>query len=85
MLSTKKSVLGIAFILLVFIWIFPSWIYVFDATVFPVKAKIGSSWLWDPPMPYGVALDWTKNLIYSLGVILAALGLCLWASLTNKS
>lgn len=82
---TPKIILGMALLVLAFIWFFPSWLYVLDGADFSFRAKIGSSWLWAPPMPYGVTLDWTKNLSYSLAVVLVAGGLCLWSFLVDRT
>lgn len=79
-----RLILGAAFLLLTFIWVFPSWVYVLDSPHFAFKAKIGSSWLWDPPMPFGASLDWVKNFSYSLAVLLVAAALCLWARLGTR-
>ncbi len=83
--KTLKLIWGVALLMLFFIWIFPSWVYVWEGPNFAFKAKIGSSWLWAPPMPYGASLDWFKNISYSLAVILAATGLQLWASTGNNT
>jgi hypothetical protein len=66
------------------IWIFPSWTYVLDDSPLAFQAKIGSSWIWDPPMPYGATLDLAKNLSYSLAVILAGAGLLAWNAIIRK-
>lgn len=85
MLEGRKGIVGAAFLLLAIIWIFPSWVYVLEGGDFSFKAKIGSSWLWAPPMPYGASLDWAKNLLYSSAVLLGAACLYIWGSLVRRS
>lgn len=77
-MGARKLILTFAAFALALIWIFPSWVYVWETPSFSFEAKIGSSWLWSPPMPYGVRLHWEKNLAYSLIVILVAQGAILW-------
>ncbi|MGQ9654302.1 MAG: hypothetical protein ACUVXD_09585 [Thermodesulfobacteriota bacterium] len=72
-------VLRLAALSLLFIWLYPSWVYVSQDPVFGFRGTIGSQWIWDPPMPYGVSLDYPKQILFSAVVILVALGLILWS------
>lgn len=77
-MGARGSILMGAALALALIWIFPSWLYVSEIAPFEFQSKIGSYWIWSPPMPYGVRLHWEKNLAYSLLVALAAQGLLSW-------
>lgn len=64
---------------LLFIWLYPSWVYVSEDPVFGFRGTIGSHWIWDPPMPYGASLDYPKQVLFSAAVVLVVLGLILWS------
>jgi hypothetical protein len=79
MTRPTKVVLAAAGVALALIWLFPSWIYVWEDPLFGFRGTIGSFWILDPPMHYGACLDWAKGLALSALVIAAACGLMLWS------
>jgi hypothetical protein len=74
-----RIILGLAAVAIALIWLYPSWIYVSHDPLFGFTGKIGSSWLFVPPMHYGAQPDYVKNLSYTALVLVAACALLLWS------
>jgi hypothetical protein len=60
------------------IWAYPSWIHEFALGGVLFRGKLGASWIWSPPMPYGTEIDWTRGLLLTGLVAFLGCGVMVW-------
>ncbi len=63
---------------LAIIWAFPSWIYRFTLAGALFHGKLGASWIWSRPIPYGREIDSTEGLLLTGLVAFLGCGVMVW-------
>lgn len=74
----NRLIVVLCFGAITIIWAFPSWIHEFTFGGIPFRGKLGASWIWSPPMPYGTEIDWSKGLLLTGLVAFLGCGVMVW-------